>query len=86
MTNEEAQEILKSLGLPAAQFNEMAALTLLALCNLKEQDNWKKATKQSMGVSKDIMNFVNENMTNRMHQTLEKHSEDRFYTNLFKQE
>ena len=58
---EEAQEILKSLGLPAAQYNEMAALTLLALCNLKEQDNWKKATKQSMGVSKDIMNFVNEN-------------------------
>ena len=58
---EDAQKILKAFGLPPAQYNEMAALTLLALCNLKEQDNWKKATKQSMGVSKDIMNFVNEN-------------------------
>ena len=58
---EDAQKILKAFGLPPAQYNEMAALTLLALCNLKEQDNWKKATKQSMGVSKDIMNFVNVN-------------------------
>lgn len=58
---EDAQKILKAFGLPPAQYNEMAALTLLALCNLKEQDNWKKATKESMGVSKDIMNFVNEN-------------------------
>lgn len=58
---EEAQEILKALGLPPAQYNEMAALTLLAVCNIKEQGNWKDATKQSMGVSKDIMSFVNEN-------------------------
>ena len=58
---EEAQEILKALGLPPAQYNEMAALTLLAVCNIKEQENWKDATKQSMGVSKDIMSFVNEN-------------------------
>ena len=58
---EDAQKILKAFGLPPTQYNEMAALTLLALCNLKEQDNWKKATKQSMGVSKDIMNFVNVN-------------------------
>ncbi|MBP1637717.1 MAG: putative type restriction endonuclease, partial [Bacteroidetes bacterium] len=57
---EEAQEILKALGLPSAQYNEMAALTLLAVCNIKEQDNWKDATKQSMGVSNGIMNFVNE--------------------------
>ena len=57
---EEAQEMLKALGLPPAQYNEMAALTLLAVCNIKEQDNWKDATKQSMGVSKDIMSFVNE--------------------------
>ena len=57
---EEAQEILQSLGLPAAQCNEMAALTLLALCSLKEKGKWMNATKQSMGVSKDIMAFVNE--------------------------
>lgn len=29
----EAQIILKALGLPDAQQNEMSALTLLALCN-----------------------------------------------------
>lgn len=57
---EEAQEILKSLGLPPAQHNEMAALTLLAVCNIKEQDDWKAATRQSMGVSNGIMSFVNE--------------------------
>lgn len=62
---EEAQEILKALGLPSAQYNEMAALTLLAVCNIKEQDNWKDATKQSMGVSKDIMSFVNEHYGKR---------------------
>jgi type II restriction enzyme len=58
---EEAKEILKSLGLPPAQYNEMAALTLLAICGIKEQDSWKNATKLSMGVSNGVMNFVNEN-------------------------
>src|SRR5690606_34975301 len=56
----EAQEILKAIGLPPAQYNEMAALTLLALCNVKEDDNWAKATRQSLGVTKGIMTFVNE--------------------------
>ena len=32
----EAQAILKALGLPAAQQNEMSALTLLALCSEKK--------------------------------------------------
>jgi len=58
---EEAQEILKSLGLPPAQYNEMAALTFLAICNIKENDNWANATRQSLGVTKGIMTFVNEN-------------------------
>lgn len=58
---EEAQEILKALGLPAAQYNEMAALTFLAVCNIKENDKWSKATRQSLGVTKGIMTFVNEN-------------------------
>lgn len=56
----EAQDILKSLGLPSAQYNEMAALTFLALCGIREEDSWKNATIKSMGVSKDIMSFVNE--------------------------
>lgn len=58
---EEAQEILQALGLPPAQYNEMAALTFLAICNIKENDKWSKATRQSLGVTKGIMTFVNEN-------------------------
>lgn len=58
---EEAQEILKALGLPPAQFNEMAALTFLALCNIKEKGKWAKANRQSLSVTKGIMTFVNDN-------------------------
>lgn len=57
----EAQEILKILGLPPAQYNEMAALTLLAICNIKENDSWANATRHSLGVTKGIMIFVNDN-------------------------
>lgn len=56
----EAQEILKAIGMPPAQYNEMAALTFLALCGLKETDDWFLATKKSLGVTKGIMTFVNE--------------------------
>lgn len=56
---EEAQAILRALGMPAAQCNEMSALTLLALCNLKEDESWENATQYSYGVSKGIMQFVN---------------------------
>ncbi|MDR2916550.1 MAG: restriction endonuclease, partial [Tannerella sp.] len=58
---EEAQEILKAFGLPTAQQNEMSALTLLALCNIKENDSWAKTNRQSLGVTKGIMSFVAEN-------------------------
>ena len=44
----EAQIILKALGLPDAQQNEMSALTLLALCNMTEKKNWSEATHESM--------------------------------------
>ena len=57
----EAQEILKTLGLPPAQYNEMAALTFLAICNIKEKDSWANATRYSLGVTKGIMIFVNDN-------------------------
>lgn len=55
---EEAQQILKDLGLPKAQQNEMSALTLLALCNLKENDSWSKVEKISLGVTKGVMKFI----------------------------
>lgn len=57
----EAQEILKALGLPAAQQNEMSALTLLALCSIKEDTPWADATRTSQHITKEIMAFVNEN-------------------------
>jgi hypothetical protein len=57
----EAQEILKALGLPPAQYNEMAALTFLAVCNIKENDSWADVTRQSLGVTKGIMTFVDKN-------------------------
>ena len=55
----DAQDILSVLGLPPAQQNEISALTLLALCGLKEEDNWADATRKSLKISKDIMAFVN---------------------------
>ena len=57
----DAQDILSVLGLPTAQQNEISALTLLALCGLKEEDNWADSTRKSLKISKDIMAFVNEN-------------------------
>src|SRR5690554_2009328 len=54
---EEAQIILKDLGQPKAQQNEMAAITLLALCNIKKDDQWENAQKISLGVSNGIMKF-----------------------------
>ncbi|MDA3893639.1 MAG: BsuBI/PstI family type II restriction endonuclease [Salinivirgaceae bacterium] len=58
---QEAQAILKELGVPDAQQNEISGYTLLALCNIKEKDKWSKAIKQSHGVSKGIMSFISEN-------------------------
>lgn len=58
---EEAQAILKELGLPNAQQNEISGYTLLALCNIKEKDKWSNSFKQSHGVSKGIMAFIAEN-------------------------
>ncbi len=64
----EAQQILAAFGLPKQQQNERSALTLLALCNIKEIDNWKGAKKISMAVvgNKDnakyegVMRFIAE--------------------------
>lgn len=54
----EAKQILKAIGMPQAQQNDMAALTLLALANIREHDSWSDATKPSLGVVKGIMNFI----------------------------
>lgn len=57
----EAQEILKDLEFPQAQQNQISALTLLALCNVRPKDSWQNAERKSMILSTDIMEFVNEN-------------------------
>jgi type II restriction enzyme len=54
----EAQRILAELGLPKAQQNEISALTLLALCGIKESDSWKNAERASLKVTKGIMAFM----------------------------
>lgn len=54
---DDAKEILKQLGLPAAQQNEISAFTLLAICRIKPRDSWSKATRTSLKVSKGIMAF-----------------------------
>jgi type II restriction enzyme len=53
-----AKDILKDLGLPDAQQNDISALTLLALCGIKARDNWDQATKNSLKVTKGIMAFI----------------------------
>ncbi|MCD6066186.1 MAG: hypothetical protein K0S33_1012 [Bacteroidetes bacterium] len=55
---EQAQEILKSFKLPTAQQNQAAALTLLALCNIKPADDWQDAERRSMVLSTEIMPFM----------------------------
>jgi hypothetical protein len=55
---EEAQDILKGLGLPKAQQNEMSALTLLALCGVAENDSWTEAYQHSLTVTKGVMDYV----------------------------
>lgn len=55
---EDAKTILKDLGLPVAQQNEISAYTLLALCGLRPRDSWSKATRRSLKISKGIMAFV----------------------------
>lgn len=49
---EDAQNILKALGLPVAQQNEISALTLLALVGIGPKDSWTKAKRQRCTVSK----------------------------------
>jgi len=54
---DEAQKILKSLGLPIAQQSEISAYTLLALCNIRPKDSWNKAERTDLTISKGIMEF-----------------------------
>ncbi len=56
---QEAISILKALGLPREQTNERAALTLLALLDLKPRERWSGARNPLRGVT-PIMEFAAE--------------------------
>src|SRR5207245_10950065 len=47
---QEAQRILRELGLPPAQQNEISALTLLAICNLSETTSWTNVSRQPITI------------------------------------
>lgn len=55
-----AQAILRTLGLPKAQQNQISALTLLALCGLQPGDSWTLAKREGRTVTKGIMDFIRE--------------------------
>ena len=57
---EEAREILKTLGMPPAQHNQMSGLTLIALCGLTPDAPWSDAKRGSCTVTKGIMDYVKE--------------------------
>jgi len=54
---EEAKIILKCMGLPPRQCNEISALTLLALANIKQTDPWNKTKPVRLRIH-DILLFA----------------------------
>ncbi|UXR45672.1 BsuBI/PstI family type II restriction endonuclease [Staphylococcus simulans] len=52
----EAKEILKSIGLPRQQQNDRTALCLLALIDLKPEEDWINAKSRMIGIT-PIMKF-----------------------------
>jgi len=54
---EEAQKILRDLGLSHAS-QQISALTLLALCDIRADVNWKDARQNSITLSNGIMEFA----------------------------
>ncbi|MGH7925103.1 MAG: BsuBI/PstI family type II restriction endonuclease, partial [Candidatus Binatus sp.] len=56
----QAQTILRALGLPPPQQNQISALTLLALCGIGTNDSWLQARRDRRTVTKGIMDFIRE--------------------------
>ncbi len=54
---QEAQEILRALGLPPAQQNEISALTLLVLAQLSEETPWQAAQMRCLRIH-DILGEI----------------------------
>ena len=57
---EEARKILEALGMPTAQHNQMAGMTLIALCGLTPDTPWSTAERRPRTVTKGIMDYLKE--------------------------
>ena len=47
---QQAQKLLRALGMPEAQQNEISALTLLVLAQLSEETRWRDANRRSLRI------------------------------------
>ena len=56
----EARELLRTIGMPEQQCNELSGLVLLALAGVRPTDDWAHASDPRLGVVKDIMAFIGE--------------------------
>lgn len=57
---QEALSILEALGLPRGQLNERSALTLLALVDLKPENDWGSISNPLIGIT-PIIEFIRDN-------------------------
>lgn len=55
---DEAQKILKALGMPPAQQNQMSGMTLIALCGLMPKSPWSASKRAACTVTKGIMDYL----------------------------
>ncbi|MGN8774688.1 hypothetical protein [Candidatus Weimeria sp. HCP3S3_B5] len=56
---DEAREILKKIGMPSEQQNDMACLTLLTLAGIKQDSKWSQATNEWIRIH-DVLQFASE--------------------------
>lgn len=56
---DEARSILRVIGMPSKQQNDMCCYTFLALLNLSENDPWRRAENQWIRIH-DIIKFINQ--------------------------
>lgn len=57
----EAAVILISIGIDKAHHTKVALLAFLSLCGITPDTDWKDATANHMGLTKDIMEFISAN-------------------------
>lgn len=57
---EQIREILKTIGMPKRQQTDICVLTILAMANIKKNNNWEKASNEWLRIH-DIIAFANQN-------------------------